>query len=114
MKSKPFYFVALALSGILLAAGLFFAWISSRADSPEAMAARVPAVVANTSSLPEVAAGHAILVEPDGASIAAGLLDATSGDAALAAMLRAARTHAREFTWERSAREHARIWASVL
>jgi glycosyltransferase involved in cell wall biosynthesis len=76
----------------------------------EAMAANVPAVVANTSSLPEVAAGHAILVEPDGASIAAGLLDATSGDGSLTGMLRDARAHAGEFTWERSAAGHARIW----
>lgn len=79
----------------------------------EAMAANVPAVIANTSSLPEVAAGHAILVEPDGASIAAGLLDATSGDPALAGMLTLARAHARTFTWERSALGHARIWDSV-
>lgn len=41
VKSKPVYFIALALSVILLAAGLFFAWFSTRADSPEAMAARV-------------------------------------------------------------------------
>ncbi len=41
MKSKPFYIAALALSMTLLAAGLFFAWISFRADSAEAMAARV-------------------------------------------------------------------------
>ncbi len=41
MKSKSFYFVALTLSIVLLAAGLFFAWISSRADSAEAMASRV-------------------------------------------------------------------------
>lgn len=80
----------------------------------EAMAAGVPAVVANTSSLPEVAAGHAILVEPDAAAIAAGLMDATSDDAALIEILKAARVHAGEFTWERTAREHARIWASVL
>src|SRR5690606_29878214 len=38
---KPFYFVALTLSIILLVAGLFFAWMSSRADSAEAMASRV-------------------------------------------------------------------------
>lgn len=79
----------------------------------EAMAANVPAVVANTSSLPEVAAGHAILVEPDGASIAAGLIDATSDDASLPDMLNAARVHAGAFTWERSALGHASIWNSL-
>lgn len=79
----------------------------------EAMAANVVAVVANTSSLAEVAAGHAVMVEPDAASIAAGLMDATSDDPVLNDMRRAAREHATEFTWERSARAHARIWESL-
>jgi len=79
----------------------------------EAMAANVPAVVANTSSLPEVAGDAAIMVEPGAASIAAGILDATSDDPELARMLRAARARADEFTWERSARGHARIWESL-
>ncbi|GAA3930567.1 glycosyltransferase family 1 protein [Microbacterium soli] len=79
----------------------------------EAMAANVPAVVANTSSLPEVAGGHAILVDPDAAALAGGLIDATSADSALAGMVRGARTHADGFTWERSALGHARIWESL-
>lgn len=79
----------------------------------EAMAARVPAVVANTSSLPEVAAGHAIVVEPDPASIAEGLMNATSADAALAMMVEEGRRHASQYTWERSALSHARIWDAV-
>ncbi|MDQ0613770.1 glycosyltransferase involved in cell wall biosynthesis [Microbacterium sp. W4I4] len=79
----------------------------------EAMAAHTPAVVANTSSLTEVAAGHALLVEPDGDSIASGLLEATSGDSALSALVRDARAHAGEFTWERSALGHARVWESL-
>ena len=79
----------------------------------EAMAAGVPAVVANTSSLPEVAAGHGFLVEPDAAALAAGMIEATSDDPALPALLRDARAHAARFTWERSAREHARVWASL-
>ncbi|GAT72214.1 glycosyl transferase group 1 [Microbacterium sp. HM58-2] len=79
----------------------------------EAMAAGVTVVAANTSSLPEVAAGHAILVEPDASAIAAGIIDATSGDAAVAALLRGAREHASAFTWERSALAHARIWNSL-
>lgn len=79
----------------------------------EAMAAGTPAVVANTSSLTEVAAGHALLVEPDGPSIASGLLDATSSDTALSRLIADAREHAGEFTWERSALGHARIWESL-
>ncbi|WP_309064577.1 glycosyltransferase family 4 protein [Microbacterium sp.] len=79
----------------------------------EGMAAGVPVVAANTSSLPEVAAGHALLVEPDADSIAAGILDATSGDSALDALVRGGRAHAAAFTWERSAAGHARVWSAV-
>lgn len=79
----------------------------------EAMAAGVAVVAANASSLPEVAAGHAILVEPDAAAIAGGLLDATSDDPALGALVRGGRAHAAEFTWERSALAHARVWNSL-
>lgn len=79
----------------------------------EAMAARVAVVAANTSSLPEVAAGHAILTEPDAAAIAGGILDATSGDPALNELVRGGREHVSAFTWERSALAHARIWSSL-
>jgi len=79
----------------------------------EAMAAGVVVVAANTSSLPEVAAGHAMLVEPDARSIAAGVIDATSGDAEVAELIDGARRHAAEYTWERSAAGHAAVWAAV-
>lgn len=79
----------------------------------EAMAANVPVVAANTSSLPEVAGGAALLVEPTAAGVADGLLAATSGDTALTSLVSRGRERAREFTWERSAREHARVWRSV-
>jgi glycosyltransferase involved in cell wall biosynthesis len=79
----------------------------------EAMAANVPVVAADTSSLPEVAGGVAILVAPTAAGVADGLLAVTSGDGSLPAMVRAGRQRAGEFTWERSAREHARVWRSV-
>lgn len=76
----------------------------------EAMAANVPTVVAETSSLTEVAAGHAIMVGTDGASIAAGLIEVTADAVAVAEMVRGARAHAAQFTWERSAQGHARVW----
>jgi glycosyltransferase involved in cell wall biosynthesis len=78
----------------------------------EAMAANVPVVAAATSSLPEVVGDAGILVEPTGAGIAAGLLDATRG-ARLGAMIAAGRARAGDFTWERCAEAHARVWASV-
>lgn len=79
----------------------------------EAMAANVPVVAANTSSLPEVAGGHAILTEPDAAAIAAGIIDATAGGSALRSMIIDGRAHAAQYTWERSAAAHARIWNAV-
>ncbi|MFY9714071.1 MAG: glycosyltransferase family 1 protein [Microbacterium sp.] len=79
----------------------------------EGFAAGVPVVAADTSSLPEVAGGSAIIVAPDGPSIADGLIDATSADAAVTALVDSGRRRAAEFTWERSATGHARIWASL-
>lgn len=78
----------------------------------EAMAANVPVVAAATSSLPEVLGDTGILVDPTGAGIAAGVLDATRGDAT--ALVRAARERAARFTWERCAEEHARVWSSLI
>lgn len=78
----------------------------------EAMAANVPVVAASTSSLPEVVGDAGILVEPTGPAIAAGLLDATGGSR-LEAMIAAGRVRAGEFTWERCAEAHARVWTSV-
>ncbi len=79
----------------------------------EAMAAGVPVVAANTSSLPEVSGSAAILVDPTARGVAEGLITVTAGDTALAALVRRGRARAQEFTWERSAREHARVWRSV-
>lgn len=79
----------------------------------EAMAAGVPVVAANTSSLPEVAGKAAILVEPTARGLAEGLLDATSGDAGVLELVRAGRTRAAEFSWERAAVKHAQLWTSL-
>lgn len=79
----------------------------------EAMAAGTPVVAAATSSLPEVAGGAAILVEPTGTAIADGVIAATADDSGVAALVLAGRDRAQQFTWERSARAHARVWASV-
>jgi len=79
----------------------------------EAMAANVPVVAAATSSLPEVVGDAGMLVAPTGPAIAAGLLDATGGSR-LDAMIAAGRARAGEFTWERCAEAHARVWASLV
>lgn len=78
----------------------------------EAMAANVPVVAAATSSLPEVVGDAGILVDPAGTAIATGLLGATDGTR-LDSMITTARARAGEFTWERCAEAHARVWASV-
>ncbi|WP_439901913.1 glycosyltransferase family 4 protein [Microbacterium azadirachtae] len=79
----------------------------------EAMAARVPVIAANTSSLPEVAGGAAVIVEPTADGVVDGVLTATSGDSAVDALIAAGRARAAEFTWERSAQGHARIWNAL-
>lgn len=79
----------------------------------EAMAAGVPVVAANTSSLPEVVGDAGLLVEPDGPSIAAGLLEMTTSDTGVETLIRAARRRATGYTWERSALGHARVWKSL-
>ncbi|WP_248305523.1 glycosyltransferase family 1 protein [Agromyces sp. H66] len=79
----------------------------------EAMAANVPVVAARTSSLPEVAGDAAVLVEPTGAGVAEGLLAVTGDDPAVAALVAAGRARAAGFTWDASARDHARVWRSV-
>lgn len=78
----------------------------------EAMAANVPVVAANTSSLPEVVGETGLLVDPTAAGIAGGLLDATHGEPD-GALIRTARERAARFTWKRSAEGHARIWSSL-
>nr|NLI51568.1 glycosyltransferase family 4 protein [Propionibacterium sp.] len=79
----------------------------------EGMAAGVPVVAADTSSLPEVVGDGGVLVEPTPDALAAGTLWATSGDAEVAALVARGRARASEFTWERSAEGHARVWASL-
>ncbi len=79
----------------------------------EAMAARVPVVAARTSSLPEVVGDGGVLVEPDGANLAGGLLWAVSHDGDIEALVRRGHERATRFTWERSAAQHAAIWRAV-
>ncbi|MCP2366964.1 glycosyltransferase involved in cell wall biosynthesis [Agromyces flavus] len=79
----------------------------------EAMAANVPVVAARTSSLPEIAGDAAVLVEPTGAGVAEGLLAVTGDASAVAALVAAGRARASGFTWDASARAHARVWRSL-
>lgn len=79
----------------------------------EGMAAGVPVVAARTSSLPEVVGDGGILVAPTPDDLAQGILAAIADTADVARMIMVGRERAREFTWERSAAGHARVWATV-
>lgn len=80
----------------------------------EAMAARVPLVAARAGALPEVVADAGVLVDPTAPAIAEGMEWAVSGDAAVADLVLTGRARASQFTWERSALGHARVWAAVV
>lgn len=79
----------------------------------EAMAANVPVVAAARSSLPEVAGDAGILVPPTAAGLTEGLIDVLSATADVDRLVRAGRERAAEFTWERAAAAHARVWSEV-
>lgn len=71
----------------------------------EAMARDVPVACSNASSLPEVAGDAALMFEPHDEAAIAAALERLLTDRAEAKRLRArGLEHAREFTWERTAR----------
>ncbi len=80
----------------------------------EGMAAGVPVVAARTSSLPEVCGDAALLVEPDGAALAEGVLAALEGGAAIEAMVTRGLLRARAHSWDATAAGHAEVWRAVL
>ena len=80
----------------------------------EGMAAGVPVVSSNRSSLPEVVGDAGILVQPTPEALGEGLLAVASESLDLVAMTERGRQRARHFTWERSADGHAAVWASLL
>ena len=75
----------------------------------QALAAGVPVVTSNVSSLPEVAARGGVLVDPRSAAEMAVALERLLADADLRERLGAEGAgHARQFTWENAA---AQSWA---
>lgn len=80
----------------------------------EGMACGVPVVAARRGALPEVCAGAALLVEPDGPALAAGI-DQVLRDESLAADLRArGRKRAATFSWQKAAAAHLEVYAEAL
>lgn len=80
----------------------------------EGMASGAPVVAARRASLPEVCGDAAILVEPVGEAIAAGLravLDHPEESARLSAL---GRERAKVYNWDSAARAHLNVYSEVL
>jgi len=80
----------------------------------EAMASGTPVVTSNVSSLPEVAGGAAVLVDPYNVeAIADGLLQVLSDPTLAADLSRRGLIRARDFSWERSVARTHEIYRQV-
>lgn len=81
----------------------------------EAMANETPVVTSNVSSLPEVAGGAALLVDPyDVASIADGIRRAVTDETLRQDFIGRGRARVREFSWARAAADTLRVYCQVL
>jgi glycosyltransferase involved in cell wall biosynthesis len=80
----------------------------------EAMARRTAVVAVNRAALPEISGEAAVLVEPEGAAIAAGLVAILDDEARRVGLARAGFEHAKPFTWDRSAAAHAAVFRQAL
>lgn len=81
----------------------------------EAMAAGTPAVLAHSSSLPEVGGDAALYFEPgDACALATLLVSLTSDEARRAELIRAGKARAREFSWERTAQLTADAYRGLV
>jgi glycosyltransferase involved in cell wall biosynthesis len=81
----------------------------------EAMACGTPVVTSNVSSLPEIAGGAAILVDPyDATSIAEGITRALTDEAGRADLITRGLARARDFSWAQSVAATHRIYLDVL
>jgi len=80
----------------------------------EAMACGTPVVTSSVSALPEVAGDAALLVDPKDVTALAEAMERALADEALHADLRArGLERAREFSWEKAARETVQVYEAV-
>jgi glycosyltransferase involved in cell wall biosynthesis len=80
----------------------------------EAMACGTPVVTSNVSSLPEVAGGAALLVDPhDEDAIASAILRAATDEALRAELIEKGIQRARTFSWKESVRKIHEIYMQV-
>ena len=81
----------------------------------QAMAAGVPAITSNVSSMPEVAGDAALLVDPRSPSeLAAAMERLLSSSELRATLARNGRARAQLFTWENSARESLKFFRRLM
>jgi glycosyltransferase involved in cell wall biosynthesis len=81
----------------------------------EAMACGAPVITSNTSSMPEVAGGAALLVDPaDTAGLAAAIQDVVRSAALREDLRRRGFERVRAFSWERAARETVAVFREAL
>ena len=81
----------------------------------EAMSCGAPVVISDRGSLPEIAGGAALVVDPDDAHALAEAMSCVSRDADLRARLRErGLARAADFSWERCARETLAVYDSVM
>ena len=81
----------------------------------ESMTLGTPVVTSNTSSMPEVAGDAALLVAPDDVAGLSQAIASLVGDDALHTSLAAkGRERAKQFTWERCARETRDVFAGLV
>lgn len=78
----------------------------------EALQCNVPAIISNTSSMPEVAGDAALTVNPEDAEDIAAKMEQLYKDEALRKkLIAAAPVQVAKFTWEKSAQ---RLWESMM
>jgi glycosyltransferase involved in cell wall biosynthesis len=81
----------------------------------EAMAAGVPCIVSDRAALPEVVKNDALTIDPDDVDSVAGAIRSLLRDGARAeAYSQRGRSRARQFSWERSARQLANVYRKAL
>jgi len=81
----------------------------------EAMASGCPVISSNSTGCAEVAGDAALLVDPRSITDIAGAMHRLTEDASLRADLRErGLARARQFTWQRSAEEHLKVFEKAL
>jgi glycosyltransferase involved in cell wall biosynthesis len=78
------------------------------------MVCGAPVVAARRGALPEVCGEAALLVEPDGRSIAEGIEQVLDDEGLAGELRRRGQSRAARFRWELAAQEHLDVYATVV